>query len=280
MKKIAIIGTGLAGLTAAHFLKQRPEFEITLFEKARGVAGRMATRRAEPFAFDFGAQYFTAHSEAFKDFLEPWIQMGVVERWDPTFIELEASHQVRSIKWHDNPAHYVAAPKMTALCQHMAQELDVRLSTRVTSLQQTSTQTWALHTDTEHLGEYNFVILAVPAPQALELLPREFKYYDAVANTEMVGCYSLMLGLDSPWPFDWQAAMVHQADISWISVNNDKPRRNHKTSLVAHATNQWTQEHIDLELAEAQAHLLEQLNNVLQERLKPIHIDIHRWRYE
>jgi len=44
MPKIAIIGAGLSGLILAHSLKEHAN--ITIFEKARGVGGRMSTRYA------------------------------------------------------------------------------------------------------------------------------------------------------------------------------------------------------------------------------------------
>lgn len=53
MTKIAIIGAGLSGLSIAHLLKDYAQ--ITVFEKARGVSGRLSTRRAEPYVFDHGA---------------------------------------------------------------------------------------------------------------------------------------------------------------------------------------------------------------------------------
>ena len=58
MIKIAIIGAGLSGLSTAHFLQNHAE--VTLFEKACEVSGRISTRCAEPYFFDHGAQYFTA----------------------------------------------------------------------------------------------------------------------------------------------------------------------------------------------------------------------------
>ncbi|MCV6626839.1 MAG: FAD-dependent oxidoreductase, partial [Cellvibrionaceae bacterium] len=78
MSKIAIIGAGLAGLSAAKQLQNRAQ--VTVFDKARGLGGRMSTRRCEPYFFDHGAQYFTARSEGFKAFLEPLIEAGVVAR--------------------------------------------------------------------------------------------------------------------------------------------------------------------------------------------------------
>ena len=89
MTKIAIIGAGLLGLTAAHDLKEHAN--VTLYEKSRGVGGRLATRRAEPFSFDHGAQFFKARSKAFVDFIDPMIQDGTVQRWDARFAEIEGS---------------------------------------------------------------------------------------------------------------------------------------------------------------------------------------------
>ena len=63
MIKIAIIGAGLSGLSAAHFLKDH--VEITLFEKVCSVSGRISTRYSGPYFFDHGAQYFTVRTRFF-----------------------------------------------------------------------------------------------------------------------------------------------------------------------------------------------------------------------
>ena len=68
MKKVAIIGAGLAGLTLARRL--RGFASVTVLEKSRGLGGRMATRRSDNFEFDHGAQFFTARSTAFRDFIK------------------------------------------------------------------------------------------------------------------------------------------------------------------------------------------------------------------
>jgi len=57
--KIAILGGGVAGLSAARELR-RHGIDVKLFDKSRGVGGRMSTRYAGDWEFDHGAQYFTA----------------------------------------------------------------------------------------------------------------------------------------------------------------------------------------------------------------------------
>lgn len=61
---IAVVGAGIAGLLLARELKARGA-EVVVFEKSRGLGGRMATKRVGEAVFDTGAQYFTAKSERF-----------------------------------------------------------------------------------------------------------------------------------------------------------------------------------------------------------------------
>ena len=62
MVDIAIIGAGLSGLIAANKLNHISSVEV--FEKSRGVSGRMATRNSDPFFFDHGAQYFKIKTDS------------------------------------------------------------------------------------------------------------------------------------------------------------------------------------------------------------------------
>ena len=63
--KIAILGCGIAGLSAARELR-RNGVDVKLFDKSRGVGGRMSTRYAGVWEFDHGAQFFTAQNADFK----------------------------------------------------------------------------------------------------------------------------------------------------------------------------------------------------------------------
>lgn len=62
--KIAIIGAGMAGVSAGKALKTRG-CSGTLFEKSRGFGNRCATKRWEGHTVDHGARYFTIHDERF-----------------------------------------------------------------------------------------------------------------------------------------------------------------------------------------------------------------------
>ena len=62
--RIAVIGAGMAGLACAHELL-RADAKVTVFERSRGLGGRLATRRQGDLAFDHGAQFVTARSRPF-----------------------------------------------------------------------------------------------------------------------------------------------------------------------------------------------------------------------
>ena len=123
--KIAIIGAGLAGLTLASKLSAR--HTVTVLEKARGPGGRMSTRRALPYAFDHGAQYFTAQTEAFSAFLAPFLSSDTVVSW-PSAIELRGGAKV------SDKEKYAAAPGMNAMCKALAAGLDVQAGFKVETL--------------------------------------------------------------------------------------------------------------------------------------------------
>lgn len=57
MKKIAIIGAGIAGLSCAYEL-QKKGYEVEVFEKEAYVGGRLSTRTKDRLPFDIGVNHF------------------------------------------------------------------------------------------------------------------------------------------------------------------------------------------------------------------------------
>ncbi|WP_227672084.1 NAD(P)-binding protein [Psychrobacter urativorans] len=96
--KIAIVGGGLTGLFTATLLEQACNQlsaqqksksslpQITIFEKSRSV-GRLATRYRtnertnKNWQWAFGAQFFTAKSDSFSQFIKPWLESGLLQPW-------------------------------------------------------------------------------------------------------------------------------------------------------------------------------------------------------
>ena len=276
MSTIAVIGAGLAGLVVARRLEQSND--VVLFEKSRGFGGRMGTRRAGAFEFDHGAQFFTAQTQVFQKFLESLIEAGVVADWPARFVELRRDQVAESRQWSDDYPHYVGSPGMNAIGKALASGLDVRLDTAVTSLSR-KRERWQLAGDGQTpLGEFDWVVVTAPAAQAADLLAPT-ALASAAASVRMHACYALLLGFDEAVNLPWEAAVVRDADISWISVNSSKPGRPSSSSLVVHSTNAWADAHVDDDVESVRRHLLGEFRDVTGIDSAAAFVDVHRWRY-
>ena len=275
--KIAIIGAGISGLTTAINLDKN--YEITLFEKSRGAGGRICTRYTDSYNFDHGAQFFTARSPEFKEFLKPLINSGVIDNWKARLIEVRDNVIINRQQWNNDLPHYVGVPSMSSIGKYLSKNLNIKLNTEVSI--QKSLEGWkVVDSDGEVFGHYDWVISSIPAEQSLQLLPDYFFHHDALKQKKMLGCYSLMLGFDEALDLDWDAAQLTGTDISWIAVNSSKPGRPDDYSLLVHSTNEWAEEHLDDDVDAVKAYLCSQVAEIIGQNVYSAHhIDLHRWRY-
>lgn len=277
MKKLAIIGSGLSGLTLANHLKNK--FKVTIFEKARGVGGRLATRRADPYSFDHGAQYFTARTEGFRAFIQPLIDEGSVRRWTARHVEINGAKVIKRSIWKDEEPRYVGVPGMNSIAKHLAQNLDIKTNVRITELKRQDD--WQLEDEQGAVYEgFEWVISTAPAPQTLQILPRTFKHHDAIKAIHMNGCYSLMLGLSPDFTPEFEAAHVTNSDISWIAVNSQKPQRGDAPTLVVHSSAAYAEKHMDTGKETVIHHLCNLTSQIIQHDVSQAqHKVLHGWRY-
>jgi len=278
MTRIAIIGAGMAGLTLANELNAYADVQV--YEKSKGFGGRMATRTKNGFHFDHGAQFFISKSNDFKQFLQPYIRQGVVARWDAKFVELTRNKVTYEWQWSHEVPHYVAAPDMSALALAMAENISVKLNARVNKIIK-SEQQWQLTDESGNiLGCYDWVILAMPAEQVVTLLPEACQFKSEARVKNMKACYSLMLGFEKQLKLDWDAALVKDADISWVCNNQSKPGRAPQSSLLIHSTNKWADENINMHDDDVADYLIKETSDVIEQNVAiAVHVDLHRWRY-
>jgi len=274
--RLAIIGGGISGAISASRLQNN--FDITLFEKARGAGGRMSTRRAEPYQFDHGAQYFTARSKDFQKFLKPHIQSGLVQDWQAKIMTLGKNQKPYKRDWFE--PHYVCAPKMNSLCKHLLADIRTHFSIEIVALQRTDQQ-WILEDKTgDHFGPFDWVIMSVPSHQAINLLPQGFEYYDAVRDVKMSGCYSVMLGFENRPQLNWDIALPKNSLIGWIAVNSSKPGRETAPSILIQTTNDWAEQHLERDVQDVEDLISREfceLTGITHTNIA--HKQAQRWRY-
>lgn len=277
MKKVAIIGAGASGLSLAHLLKDYAN--VTVFEKARGVGGRMSTRQAEPYCFDHGAQYFTARTKAFQEFLQPIISQGIIERWNARYALFEDKKIIDQTNWSDEEPRYVGVPGMNAFLKYLAQDLTVFVNSRVTHIKKHHMWHVLDENDTEY-GEFDWLILTMPAPQAALLLPENIAFKSDLKAIKMRACYSLMLGLTQELPLTFDAAHVLNANLSWIAVNSHKPGRSKAYTLVVHSSQDFAESCVGEDLGAVTQQMMDETSHLIGHDISDAdHISIHLWRY-
>lgn len=278
-QNIAIIGAGIAGLSLANMLNDVVNIEV--FEKSRGYGGRVATRHNEDFMFDHGAQFFTAKNEKFKKFIQPLIDKEIVGIWNAKFVEIDEDKITYKKDWNSHYPHYVGIPKMNEICKHLSNNIETKLNVEVKRIAKSNNDKWQLFdSDSNHLGNFDWIICSAPAFQAQKLLPLEFAHHDKLRSIKMLGCYALMLSFKNKLNVDWDAALVKNSNLSWISFNSSKPARNSSNAVVALASNSWADENIEADLEIVKTEMLNSLSQIVKFSDQDLlGCNIHRWKY-
>ncbi|MDN5565811.1 MAG: NAD(P)-binding protein [Psychrobacter sp.] len=331
--KIAIIGGGLTGLLTATLLERafaeqlnqadamNSTADITIFEKSRSV-GRLATRYrthkdtdndanadvSKQWQWAFGAQFFTAKTDGFSQFIAPWLDLGLLQPWRAQVVELlSASDEDQQLEinkveqWDSTHARYISTPKMTSWGRELADNLassTIKFKTRVAPLTQSKTndllqQTELFDEDGASLGQFDWVICTAPNGQAVELMADSgFSEQAKILRAKMLACYTLMLGwdnltslpdsLDSSSNKAWDVAYPQDSILAKIFVEHYKPNHDQiLPSVTIHADNKWSESHVDEDVKDIQAQLLTAAQQALNwnDNTAPSQIDCHRWRY-
>lgn len=279
--RVAVVGAGIAGLSCAKAL-QHAGFSIAVFDKSRGPAGRMSTRRGEGWQCDHGAQYFTARDPAFQAEVARWCEAGVAAPWHPALRVIGGDagrHPDAEVE------RFVGAPRMTAPARHLAETLDLSLGCTVTELSRTSLG-WVLHFLESDVpsSAFDAVVIALPAPQARALLEKSASALSAdsalvgvAGSVIMTGSWAVMLRYDQRPDLPFEAAFVNAGPLRWIARDCSKPGRRGCETWLLHATAEWSEAHIEDD-ADLAAGLLLEAFEALGGRM-PQAWSAHRWRY-
>ena len=282
---VAVIGAGISGLFAARTLADHG-VSVTVFDKGRGVGGRMSTRRVEGQpCFDHGAQYFTARDPRFHRYVQSWLQQGVVARWPD--VENDPSHKIVVFKngqrteKDDSVERFVGSPSMSSVCKHLASDLNVYTGSRIEKVEPIDGRIRLTDMEGNSRGDFDRLIVTAPAQQAAELLVNFPNLAQPISQIQMNPCWAVMASFDQPIAGDWVGAFVHDSIVTWTSRNSTKPNRPTASEhFLLHVGHEWTAENWERDPDEVAAEVLEafwQASGI--EPAKPFHLVAHRWKY-
>jgi len=272
--RIAVIGAGIAGLACARELA-RADANATVFERSRGLGGRLGTRRQGNLAFDHGAQFITARSRSFVKYTEVAGRAGVLGRWSPRILEDDRLWEAPVQDW------YVGQPGMSALVRPMSRNVELQAGVSVHEIIQ-SQRGWELKTDSGRPNHiFDAIAVAVPAPQALTLLGPHGRTFRHLHEVRMAPCWAGMFAFDRPVDVGADVRRWTQGPLTWAACDSSKPNRPPGPHCwVVHASIDWSRRHLEADAAEIARLLLGEFTKATGCRLPvPVHAQAHRWRH-
>jgi len=273
--RVAVVGAGMAGLVCASSL-QAAGSRVTVFDKGRGPAGRMSTRRGA-VPFDHGAQYFTARDPAFQADVDRWIVAGLVSPWRAHVVRIESPGAAA----HDSTpqVRYVGVPGMNAVARALAVGLDVRSTVAITSATR-DVATWRLGTRDGVLPQaFDALVLTAPPSQSAAVLG-DHPLAATARRATMAPCWAVMAVWSEGLSLPYDAAFVHGSPLSWLARDGSKPGRPYPHAWVLHGSPAWSEAHLESASDDVTRALLAAFAALAPQPLPaPSDAAAHRWRY-
>lgn len=277
----------MAGMAAARTLADQ-NAHVMVFDKGRGPGGRMSTRRQDDLWFDHGAQYFTAKDERFAPLVERWVHDGVAAQWRGRIGQMDSIGNITERS--DDRKRYIGVPGMNAVVRHLVDTIgdrgEVRFGVRVAAAHFADGR-WSLKDDKRaDLGMFDALILALPAPQAADLMADSPSLRDQALSVRMRPCWAAMASFGALVPVDFDGifinleGMLTSAPLSWVARDSSKPQRPPGETWVLHASPDWSEANIERDKGEVAHELLKAFFEALGIPAVPTNtLEAHRWRF-
>jgi predicted NAD/FAD-dependent oxidoreductase len=169
---------------------------------------------------------------------------------------------------------------MSALPKAAGHGLDIRLQTRIFSLNRVKNK-WAITDEQGGVASgFDWVVITCPGPQAQSLIPVASPLYGVAGDFGYQPCWAAMIGFESPvqWTYDG-VALDHEV-LAWVARDSSKPGRGDGDRWVLHAQPDWSRMNVDTE-PEVVLRVLRAAFREVSGVLPPETDagDIHRWLY-
>ena len=269
---VAVVGAGIAGSAAAWQLMQAG-CRVTVFDKSRGTGGRLAsTRLASGISADLGAPHFEGIEKLLPQ-LSPALQ-NVILPWD-------VQRQNFEFTAPEQRTCHVALERSSLLTRTLIQGADFHAKQRVDVLWPDSLGVLLRDQNSDALGYFDAVIVAVPAPQAVRLLDVVPGFQRLAKSVSYRPAWVLELVLES--------CPDTLSEVNWIEGkhpllsrvirDSSKPGREGEVWTL-HANPDWTQAHLEDEASDVTSALLQAFSELCYGDLPQVFASrAHRWRY-
>jgi len=280
IRRIAVIGSGIAGLTAAILLGKQGH-SVTVFEKSRGPGGRLAAKRVSGGSADIGAQYFTSRNPAFMDFLTRYAGESSFSPWAG---RLMFQHSDGKRAPFPEEQRFVGTPRMTAISRALSAHVELVPETRIERMARASSKWDLFDTEGRDRGRFDQVVVTAPPAQARDLV--QASGLDELAGrlehavSEVAPCWAVAAHFSQPLDPGFDGMRCQHPVLYWVANNSSKPGREDSGQWwVLHGDAEWTRAHVDASPEKVGGELVRAFQDLTGADQQPDDIVAHRWLY-
>lgn len=264
--RVAVVGAGMSGLICAKRLADAG-FDVTVFEKSRGLGGRLATRRTDHGPIDHGVRFLQPQNAPFGSFLDAACEVGDAALWPA--------------EGRDGQHCYVGLPTMNGFVKPLTAGIEIERDTRVTGVSAVGSR-WRLDfSDNRDTASFDRVILAVPAPQALELVQHVPELAKQISDVRIAPSWAYLAIFDRRLEDIPDVPAAVGQSIDWIARDNAKPGRTGVTDRwILHASADWSRTFLELDFKETGRKLRALFAGAIGiSPPSPVYEAAHLWRF-
>ena len=296
MARIAIVGAGVSGLTAAYALRTLP-IDVTVFEKSRGFGGRAASRGRYGCRYDHGANYFSPSSSRVEQLVTAHLPSdGLVDIGRDVWRFDEAGALSRPDPEEPHEPKWTYRDGISRLGKLLARysHADIQTRTRVEKMEHRDQQ-WVVRSQQGGtFAPFDAVVLTPPAPQTASILAdsegggaRVDRIQRAVEEVHYAPQFSFVFAFDRSLSrpgnfYGLRATEEASHPLRWIGFEHDKPGhvKSGHSMVVVQTAPDWTTPRVDREPDTFVPEVKEWTEDVLVADLRrPEWYDVQRWRY-
>ena len=255
--KIAVIGSGISGIAAANSLLAK-NHAVTIFDQGKNPGGRLGLRtlRNHPFTnrvVDVGAAYFTVSHDLFKNKVDEWSDLGLVNPWTNTFHVFD-SYEITTIS---DPMRFAAKKGLRSLAIY---ELEKLKNMGVEIIQEKKIEK-VFEKDNKVIVDnevFDAVVLAMPGKQAARIL-QDQQIKNELEKQVWQSALSAWLVIDGELP-NYDAMFVNNHEVISLIINDGKRRSDNAPVINAITTHDYAKS----KLEDFQNYLDEIVDHVLE----------------
>ena len=255
--KIAIIGAGFSGCNLYDNLKLQFE-DITIFEKSRGVGGRLSIKYIDDKFIDHGTPFLIPITEDLKSFCSDLVRNKVIKNRYDEFLPING---------------------MNKICKFLINEENLKTNTKIIEAKFIDNKWNLVDENNNNYTGFDKLFLTIPATQILEMnIDLEENIKNELEKIKYDSVFSLILYTNANLKLD-ENLVYENSCVENIINNSKKYLYKDFSSYVIHSSRKFANEVNTKTKEEILEIFLNSFDEKTKEHLKTFNLIPHLWKF-